>query len=65
MSKCKLYHRLIISRDCKEGVGSFFEKRDPKFEATLEGDGPPTYPWWTEVDTGRRATIEVKSKAKL
>jgi hypothetical protein len=46
-------------------VQSFFEKRDPKFEATLEEDGPATYPWWTEADTGRRARIEVKSKAKL
>ena len=56
---------LTIYRDCKEGVQSFFEKREPKFEATLEDDGPPTYPWWTEVDTGKRAKADVKSKAKL
>jgi hypothetical protein len=56
---------LNVCRDCKEGVKSFFEKREPKFDATLEEDGPPTYPWWIEVDTGRRAKVDVRSKAKL
>ena len=59
------HQRLTLSRDCKEGVQSFFEKRDPKFEATLEEDGPPTYPWFNEIDTGKRARGEIKSKAKL
>ncbi|KAK4498077.1 hypothetical protein PRZ48_010733 [Zasmidium cellare] len=49
-----LYH-MFANRDCEEGVKSFFEKRKPKFEATLERDGPPFFPWWTEVDTGSRA----------
>jgi hypothetical protein len=55
----------LFYSDCKDGVKSFFEKREPKFEATLEEDGPPTYPWWTEVDTGRRAKADVRPKAKL
>jgi hypothetical protein len=38
-------------RDCKEGVDSFFEKRKPMFIATLDKDGPPSYPWWDEINT--------------
>ncbi|KAF7195051.1 Enoyl-CoA hydratase AFT3-1 [Pseudocercospora fuligena] len=53
-----LYH-MFTHRDCVEGVQSFFEKRPPKFQATLEKDGPSVYPWYTEVDTGSRAKRSV------
>ena len=45
---------LTGNRDQKEGVNAFFEKRKPNFKATVEEDAPPNFPWWTEVDTGRR-----------
>lgn len=52
-------------RDCQEGVQSFLQKREPKFSATLETDGPPFYPWYTEVDTGSRPRIDTSTKANL
>ncbi|KAA8643945.1 hypothetical protein EYZ11_006358 [Aspergillus tanneri] len=48
-----LYH-MFSGRDQKEGVQAFFEKRKPDFKASLDEDAPPNFPWWTEVDTGRR-----------
>ncbi|KAJ1706942.1 enoyl-CoA hydratase/isomerase family protein [Aspergillus flavus] len=47
-----IYH-MFDGRDMEEGTRSFLEKRKPHFTATLE-DAPPNYPWWTEIDTGRR-----------
>jgi enoyl-CoA hydratase/carnithine racemase len=59
-----LYH-MFEGADCKEGVQSFFEKREPKFTATLEEGAPPNYPFWKEVDTGKPARAAVGSKSKL
>ncbi|KAJ5209212.1 hypothetical protein N7449_003591 [Penicillium cf. viridicatum] len=56
-----LYH-MFSGRDSKEGIKAYFEKRNPNFNATLEGDAPPSFPWWSDVDTGRRPKA---SKAKL
>ncbi|KUJ16977.1 ClpP/crotonase [Mollisia scopiformis] len=58
-----LYH-MFSNRDQREGVSSFLEKRRPRFEATVEEDAPPTFPWWVEVDTGSRAKVR-KGPAKL
>lgn len=52
-------------RDCKEGVKSFMEKRDPQFDASLEDGLPEMYPWWQEVSTGRRARPVATGKSKL
>jgi hypothetical protein len=51
--------------DCDEGVQSFFQKREPKFTATLEEGAPPNFPWWKDVDTGKRPRAATGSKAKL
>ncbi|KAB8074889.1 ClpP/crotonase [Aspergillus leporis] len=48
-----IYH-MFSGRDMQEGIRSFLGRRTPDFKATLEEDGPPNYPWWTEIDTGRR-----------
>ncbi|KAF7588260.1 hypothetical protein BBP40_005946 [Aspergillus hancockii] len=48
-----IYH-MFSGRDMQEGIKSFLKKQKPNYRATLEEDGPPNYPWWTEIDTGRR-----------
>jgi enoyl-CoA hydratase/carnithine racemase len=58
----RVIHGLFGGRDKEEGVKSFFEKRAPKFEGTLEEDAPEYYPWWTQVNVSSKAE---KAKSKL
>jgi len=41
---------LFDSRDKKEGIQSFIEKRDAKYTGTLEKDLPDFIPWWHSID---------------
>ena len=41
---------LSRSRDAKEGVASFLEKRAPRFADRVSADMPAFYPWWEEPD---------------
>ena len=43
-------YRLSRSRDAKEGVASFLEKRAPDYPDTVGEDMPDFYPWWDEPD---------------
>lgn len=52
---------LIRSRDYKEGVSSFLEKRQAEFQTDPRLDSSPNYPWWPAVDT----TLEPKKDSKL
>jgi enoyl-CoA hydratase/carnithine racemase len=64
----KLISAMYGSRDNVEGTRSFFEKRSPKFSATVDGDAPPAYPWWTQVDTSSKPTAigpHAGTKSKL
>lgn len=43
-------YRLSRSRDAREGVQSFLEKRAPAYPDTVGADMPDFYPWWEEPD---------------
>ncbi|KAF4548683.1 Enoyl-CoA hydratase-like protein [Elsinoe fawcettii] len=61
----KIIFDLFTSKDNKEGVQSFLEKRAVKFTGTMESDAPQAWPWWDYVDTLPRLKAEVPDKAKL
>jgi hypothetical protein len=41
-------HYMGSSKDAREGVESFLEKRPPKFELRVSKDLPKYFPWWRE-----------------
>ena len=41
-------YRLSRSKDAKEGIASFLEKRAPDYPNTVSADLPDFYPWWDE-----------------
>lgn len=43
-------YRLSRSRDAREGVQSFLEKRAPAYPDTVGADMPDFYPWWEEPE---------------
>ena len=49
-----ILYELFQGKDNTEGVKSFMEKREAKFEGSMQNDAPRAYPWWTPVDTGNR-----------
>lgn len=56
----RIIHGLFGSKDNNEGVKSFFEKRPPKFDATMTKDAPEAWPWWSQIDIG----VAAKPKSK-
>ncbi|KAF4302182.1 putative enoyl- hydratase isomerase protein [Botryosphaeria dothidea] len=61
----RILYELFSSRDNKEGVQSFFEKRKPKFSGTMSNDAPAAYPWWEPVDTAGKPKVDGATKPKL
>jgi enoyl-CoA hydratase/carnithine racemase len=64
----RVIYELFSSKDNKEGVAAFFEKRPVSFEGTMQDDAPGAYPWWETVDTTNRPVpegYEFKPKTKL
>ena len=50
----RLVYELFSSKDNKEGVKSFLEKRKANFQGSMKGDAPQAYPWWDPINTGNR-----------
>ncbi|OJD35726.1 enoyl-hydratase isomerase family protein [Diplodia corticola] len=61
----RILYELFSSKDNKEGVQSFLEKRPPKFSDTMENDAPAAYPWWSPVDTSGKPKLGLDAKSKL
>jgi len=56
------------SKDREEGVKSFLEKRQARFESSMVHDLPRTWPWYSRVDTRSEETrlgVEEKGRSKL
>lgn len=58
----RVFHHMVGQRDYKEGVGSFLEKRKPKFECDPREDCSPNFPWWTEANTLLESRVSKNSK---
>lgn len=61
----RVIYDLFGSGDNKEGVQSFLEKRQARFEGTMENTEVSGYPWWTPVDTLGRAKVAPTGREKL
>ena len=61
----KLLHQLFESRDNKEGIESFFQKRAPNFQANMKDDAPEAWPWWLQIDVGHGQSSLEHKPAKL
>ncbi|KAI0454848.1 enoyl-CoA hydratase/isomerase [Xylaria acuta] len=51
----RVFFDLFRGRDSVEGIRSFLEKREPRFDAVWEQDRPTTWPWWEEKEKDRDA----------
>jgi enoyl-CoA hydratase/carnithine racemase len=56
----RVFFDLFRGRDSTEGIRSFLEKREPRFEAVWERDRPSTWPWWEERENGKNPGIKSK-----
>lgn len=50
----RILYELFSSKDNKEGVKAFLEKRATNFEGTMDNSTIGAWPWWQPVDTGNR-----------
>jgi hypothetical protein len=50
----KIIYELFSSKDNKEGVAAFLEKRPVNFQGTMQNDAPASWPWWEPVAVGNR-----------
>lgn len=50
----RIVYECFGSKDNKEGVAAFLEKRPVKFEGTMQNDAPAAWPWWEPIAVGNR-----------
>ncbi|KAI1421879.1 enoyl-CoA hydratase/isomerase [Xylaria sp. FL1777] len=51
----RVFFDLFRGRDSLEGIRSFLEKREPKFDGVWERDRPSSWPWWEEREKDKDA----------
>ncbi|ORY12401.1 enoyl-CoA hydratase/isomeras-like protein [Clohesyomyces aquaticus] len=61
----RLLYGLFTSRDNKEGVSSFMQKRPANFSGTMENTDVSAYPWWMPIDVVNRAKVDPSGKPKM
>lgn len=61
----RIAYSMFSSKDNKEGVKAFLEKRPVKFTGTMDDDAPSVYPWWTPVDVLERVKTKNQKSSKL
>ncbi|KAF2758707.1 enoyl-CoA hydratase/isomeras-like protein [Pseudovirgaria hyperparasitica] len=62
----RILYDLFGSEDNDEGVKSFMEKRQAKYQGTMESNAPQVYPWWSPIDVFSKAKATKQlGKAKL
>ena len=54
----RLIYEMFSSKDNKEGVDAFLQKRPVKFTGTMQRDAPAAWPWYQAADTGNRVVAE-------
>ncbi|KAF2770259.1 ClpP/crotonase [Teratosphaeria nubilosa] len=62
----RLIYELFSSKDNKEGVAAFLQKRPVNFTGTMQSDAPSAWPWYSPPDIGNRPVAQgYKRIAKL
>jgi len=54
----RLIYEMFSSKDNKEGVDAFLQKRPVEFTGTMQRDAPAAWPWYQAADTGNRVVAE-------
>lgn len=45
----KVFLGMLMSKDSREGIKSFAQRREPEFKGTMARDAPRGWPWWNET----------------
>lgn len=61
----RIIYSMFSSKDNKEGVKAFLEKRKVNFTGSMDRDAPPAYPWWTPVDVLAKTKAKSQKTSKL